>query len=135
MIYSYLWYTLFISYHFLFFRISLFLLFVYRYIIIIKIVLLIWHPLLIIKLLFSCVYYFIRSDFFLVRLVCYGTNIYAEYIIIRFQSFVLIPWFIHWISLFEHQNLFVLILLFIHWISLFDHQIIKRLSFISFIHI
>ena len=41
--------------------------------------------------------------------VCWSKNIHAKYIMIHLQSFVLIFWFIHWISFFDHQNLFVLV--------------------------
>ena len=53
---SYLWYTLFIWCGFLFIRIFVFLLCLYCYIILLKIVLLIQHTFPIIRLLFSCAY-------------------------------------------------------------------------------
>ena len=59
MIRSYLCYKLFIWYHFLLIRLSLFLLCVYCYIIIFEMIFFIQHPFLIIILLFSHAYNYI----------------------------------------------------------------------------
>ena len=54
-------------------------------------------------IVFSRVLLYTIHFFFRVRSVCLSKNIYAKYTRIHLQSFVLILWFIHWISLFDHQ--------------------------------
>ena len=101
MIRSYLWYTLFIWYHFLFIRLFLFILCVYCYIIILNIVLLIQHTFLIIGLFVSCVLLYIICLFF------FEFDQYVE-IKISMQN---ISWFIYY-----HLYLFFDLLIEFHFL-------------------
>ena len=68
---------------------------------------------------------------FFVRIqpVFWSTNIFAKYLRIHLQWSIIAFWFIHWISLFDH-NIFSYLFLIFHWIPIFDHQNIKKLPFI-----